>query len=167
MWRRSSGLMPRPSSLMRMPTRQTRGRESFFKTLRAIVRRLSTRFRKDSRPLFVLLDADLDVAAAAEALDRVLTYRPQGNVQLHGIGVDDDRSRPARAADRRFLPRTAGLEIGDQVVHQFDQIDRPRLRPRRPREQHHVGDHLIDPHRLRADQGQCAASLRVGFFVKK
>ena len=107
------------------------------------------------------------MAAALEGFQGVLADRPQGHVDLHGIGFDENRPGLAAAADRRLLPSTTGKEIGHQVVDQRDQLDRLEIGPRRPGKEHHVGDHLVDPHRLGTDQRQRVLALGIGLFAEQ
>ena len=56
-------------------------------------------------------DNDLDLAAVLQGFERVLAHRPQGDLQLHGIGLEEDRAGIAAAADGRLLaavPRKIG-----------------------------------------------------------
>ena len=113
------------------------------------------------------LDGNLDVAAALQSLKRVLANRPQSDLELRGIGRDEDRTGIAAAADGRLLAGRPRRQIGRYVVDQSDQLDLLKLGPRRPRKEHHVGDHFIHPHRLRADQRQRVTAFGVRLVAQQ
>ena len=111
---------------------------------------------------------DLDVAAAAEGFQRVLADRPQGHVELHGIGLDRGSARARRVRQIAVSCRAQrGRKSATRSSISSDQLDRLEFGPRRPGEEHHVGDHLVDPHRLGADQRQRVLALGIGLFAQQ
>ena len=85
---------------------------------------------------------------AAEGANVAIVYRNNQEAAEALVAELQSAHGQLRAlqADVRDLARA------HEIVDQFDQLDRLKLGPGRPGEEHHVGDHLVDPHRLGANQ---------------
>ena len=85
---------------------------------------------------------------------------PKSHGQLRRIGLDFERAGMARADQGRFLRFGVRLEFGDYIVNDFGRVRSAQERVAGAGQEHHVGDHLVDPHRLRVYQRQRLAAAR-------
>ena len=127
--------------------------------------------RLDAWP--IVADANFHVGIAAVEMRSRCGRRCRG--PLRHFDIAPARRRPVatesalmpigpgspRAANRRFLPQRAGRSSATEVIDQPDQFHRLSSGRRGPGKQHHVGDHLVDAHRLGTNQGQGVLTLGV------
>ena len=59
------------------------------------------------------------------------------------------------------------MKVRNRLVDNFSRIDQGKIRLRRPGKEHHVGDHLVNPHGLRIHKGKRPAPLGIGLPVQK